>query len=66
MLNYKSIYEAVKHGDFTEFNMLKEDEKLESMKSWTKEMMIKYLSQNSLTDDTLFYEIFKIIDNSDK
>lgn len=66
MNNYKSINEAVKHGDFTEFNRLNEDEKVENMKSWTKDMRIKYLSQNSITDDDLFNEIYKIIDNSEK
>lgn len=66
MNNYKSINETVKHGDFTEFNRLNEDEKVENMKSWTKNMRIKYLSQNSITDDDLFNEIYKIIDNSEK
>ena len=66
MKNYHQINEAVKHGDFTEFNRLNEDEQIENMKSWTKDMRIKYLSQNSITDDDLFNEIYNIIERSDK
>ena len=66
MKNYHQINEALKHGYFTEFNRLNEDEQIENMKSWTKDMRIKYLSQNSITDDDLFNEVYNIIESSDK
>ncbi|MBD5215543.1 MAG: hypothetical protein HDS78_03360 [Bacteroidales bacterium] len=66
MKNYKSINEAVKHGDFTEFNGLNEDEKVENMKSWTPQMWDSYYLQNTISEDDVFNAIYKIIDNSEK
>ena len=34
MKNYHQINESVKHGDFTEFNRLNEDEQKQCQKQW--------------------------------
>lgn len=64
MKNYKPITEAVKHGDFTEFNRLNEDEKVENMKSWTPQMWDSYYLQNTISEDDVFDAVYKIIDEA--
>lgn len=61
----RSINEAVKNGDFTEFDKLSASEKIGVAKNWTHEIRIKYLSRNSVSEEELFNEIYKIIDNAD-
>lgn len=64
-VDYKRINEAVKNGDFTEFDTLNENEKTESMKSWTQQMWDSYYLVDSISEEELFNEIYKIIDNED-
>lgn len=55
MKNYKTINEAVKHSDFTEFDKLGDDQKIEIAKTWNEEMQVKYLSREpSLSEEDVF------------
>ena len=62
--DYSQINESVKHGDFTEFNMLNEDEKIENMKSWTPQIWDSYYLQNTISEDDVFDAVYKIIDET--
>ncbi len=64
-VDYKRINEAVKNGDFTEFNALNENEKAESMKFWSPQMWDSYYLLDAISEEELFNEIYKIIDNAD-
>ncbi len=55
MKNYKQINEAIKHGDFSEFDKLDDIQKIEIAKTWNDEMQIKYLSRTpSLSEEEVF------------
>ena len=62
--DYSQINESVKHGDFTEFNMLNEDEKIENMKYWTTQIWDSYYLQNTISEDDVFDAVYKIIDET--
>ena len=67
MKNYHQINEAVKHGDFTEFDMLNEDEQKQYQKQWDQKTWLQYMSNEPyISDDDLFKELYNIIDNAKK
>lgn len=63
MTDFKKINEAVKIGDFTLFNTLNELEKVDCMKSWNSQMWDAYYLKDSISEDDLFDELFRIIDD---
>lgn len=62
IVDYKRINEAVKNGDFTEFNTLNENEKAESMKSWTPQMWDSYYLVDSISENEVFDAVMQIIE----
>lgn len=61
----KNILEEIQKGDFSNFNMLNENQQIEIMKKWDRNMWIKYCMQNTVSEEDVFEPIFKLIDTSD-
>lgn len=57
------ISEEVKKGNFSNFNNLDEDDQIEIMKSWDKDMWIKFRMQNTVSEEDVFEPILKLIDS---
>lgn len=67
MKNYKSINEAVLNNDFSLFNQLNEKEQKEAQKFWDQTMWLNYMSlEPTISEEDLYNELNKIIDDSDK
>lgn len=67
MKDFKHINEAVLNNDFSLFNQLNEDDQKQVQKTWNQTMWLNYMSQEpTISDDDLFNELYKIIDNSEK
>lgn len=64
MAKYKNINEAVMNGDFTEFDKLDDQKKIEIAKTWNAQMQIKYLSRTpSLSEEEVFDTLISKIKN---
>ena len=66
MTAYTDINEAVLNNVFSSFNQLNEDEQKEVQKTWDQTMWLNYMSQEpTISDDDLFNELYKIIDEAE-
>lgn len=64
MDKYNSINEAVKNGDFTEFDKLDDQKKIKIARTWSAQMQIKYLSRTpSLSEEEVFDTLISKIKN---
>ena len=61
----KKILKEIQGDDFSNFNLLDEDQQIEIMKSWNQDMWIKYHMQNTVSEEDVFEPIFKLIDSDD-
>lgn len=66
-IDYNTINEAVLRNDFTEFNKLSKTDQKEIQKSWDQAKWLNYMSQEpTISENELFDELDRIIDNSEK
>lgn len=65
-LDYEDINEAVMNGDFSEFDALDDQKKIEIAKTWNAQMQIKYLSRTpSLSEEEVFDTLISKIRDDD-
>lgn len=57
------IFEEVQNGNFSNFNKLNENQKIEIMKKWDRSMWIKFRMQNTVSEREVFDPIFDFIDS---
>lgn len=56
------ILEEIQKGEFSNFNMLNENQQIEIMKSWNHDMWIKFRMQNTVSEEEVFDPILKLIE----
>ena len=61
----RKIFEEIREGDFSNFNLLDEDQQIEIMKGWNRNTWIKFRMQNTVSEEEVFGPIFKLIDSDD-
>ena len=59
-IDNKLCYE-LQNGDFSNFNKLNENQQIDIMRHWNKEMWIKYCMQNTVSEEEVFDPIFRLI-----
>lgn len=66
-IDYNTINQAALRNDFTEFNKLSKTDQKEIQKSWDQTKWLNYMSQEpTISENELFDELDRIIDNSEK
>lgn len=59
------LYEEIKNGDFTNFNMLNENQQIEIMKNWNQKQWIKFRMQNTVSEEEVFEPIIKLMEDDE-
>lgn len=55
------------NGDFSEFNKLSETQQKDCQSAWNQDMWLKYMaSENAVSEDDLYKELYDIIDKFEK
>lgn len=50
---------------FSNFNLLEEEQQIDLMKNWDRNMWIKFRLQNTVSESDVFDPIFKMIDEDE-
>ena len=58
----KQINQEILKEDFATFDSLTEPERIEVMKSWNRELWIKFRMRNTVTEEEVFDPLFKMIE----
>ena len=56
------LYYELQNGDFSNFNKLNENQQIDIMRNWDREMWIKYCMQNTVSEEEVFDPIFRLIE----
>ncbi len=59
------ILEEIQSGDFTNFNMLSENQQIEIMKKWDGQQWIRFRMQNTVSEKDVFDPILKLSDEEE-
>lgn len=66
-VDYKRINEAVKNGDFTEFDKLSEAHQKSCKSAWNQDEWLKFMiREKAISEEDLYQELYDIIDKFDK
>lgn len=60
------LFEEIPKGDFSNLNMLNENQQIEIMKKWKRNIWIKFRMQNTVSEEEVFDPILKLILVDDK
>ena len=57
------LFEELRNGNFSNFNMLNDNQKIEIMKKWDRHMWINFRMQNTVSEREVFDPLYDLIDS---